>query len=94
MRPFTGGAFPRWLKQVYPGLEEQVDVSKLMGGLLSFVLSNPLTDVALVGMRSVERVEQNCAIVEDLESRIDLDRLYGRFLRRSPETGEETWIAL
>jgi predicted aldo/keto reductase-like oxidoreductase len=94
MRPFTGGAFPRWLKQVYPGLEEQVDVSKLMGGLLSFVLSNPMTDVALAGMRSVERVEQNCAIVEDLESRIDLDQLYGRFLRRSPETGEESWIAL
>ena len=58
------------------------------------MLSNPLADVALVGMRSVGRVEQNCAIVEDLDSRIDLEQIYGRFLRRSPETGEETWIAL
>jgi hypothetical protein len=94
MRPFTGGTFSRWLDQVYPGIREQIDVSRLMSGLLSFVLSNPMVDVAIVGMRSVQRVEQNCAIVDDLDSRIDLDQLYGRFLRRSPETGEETWIAL
>jgi aryl-alcohol dehydrogenase-like predicted oxidoreductase len=94
MRPFTGGAFSRWLDRVYPGIEEHVDVSRLMAGLLAFVLSNPLTDVAIVGMRSVQRVEQNCAIVDDLANRIDLDQLYGRFLRKSPDTGQEVWIAL
>jgi predicted aldo/keto reductase-like oxidoreductase len=94
MRPFTGGTFSRWLDQVYPGIKEQIDVSQLMSGLLSFVLSNPMVDVAIVGMRSMQRVEQNCAIVDDLDNRINLDQLYGRFLRRSPETGEETWIAL
>ena len=94
MRPFTGGTFSRWLDQVYPDIREQIDVSRLMSGLLSFVLSNPLTDVAIVGMRSMQRVEQNCKIVDDLANRIDLDALYGRFLRKSPDTGEEVWIAL
>lgn len=94
MRPFAGGTLSRWLDQVYPGIDKQVDVSRLTAGLLAFVLSNPLTDVAIVGMRSVQRVEQNCASVDDLGNRMDLDQLYGRFLRRSPDTGQETWIAL
>jgi aryl-alcohol dehydrogenase-like predicted oxidoreductase len=94
MRPFTGGTFSRWLDQVYPGIREQIDVSRLMSGLLAFVLSNSMVDVAIVGMRSVQRVEQNCAIVDDLANRVDLDALYGRFLRKSPETGEEVWTAL
>ncbi len=94
MRPFTGGVFPRWLKLVYPDIEERIDVSKLMAGLLTLVLSNPLTDVAIVGMRLVELVEKNCAISDDLEARFDLDPLYGRFLRKRPDSDEEMWIAL
>ena len=89
MRPFTGGTFARWLKWVYPGIEERLDLAKLLESLLTFVLSNPLTDVAIVGMRSVERVEQNCAVVDDLDRRIDLGALYGRFLRDMPALNEE-----
>ena len=94
MRPFTGGVFPRWLKLVYPDIEDHIDVSKLMAGLLTLVLSNPLTDVAIVGMRLVELVERNCAISDDIDARFDLDPLYGRFLRKRPDSDEEMWIAL
>jgi aryl-alcohol dehydrogenase-like predicted oxidoreductase len=92
MRPFTGGTFPKWLQWVYPEAEARGDLPRLMASLLSFVLSNPLTDVALVGMRSVARVEQNCAIADNLDSRIDLDALYGRFLRKLPGSDEEVWL--
>jgi len=94
MRPFTGGVFPRWLKLVYPTIEDRIDVDKLMAGLLTLVLSNPLTDVAIVGMRLVELVEKNCAISDDTDARFDLDPLYGRFLRKCPDSDEEMWIAL
>ena len=94
MRPFTGGVFPRWLKLVYPDIEERIDVDKLMAGLLTLVLSNPLTDVAIVGMRLVELVEKNCEISDDIDARFDLDPLYGRFLRKRPDSDEEMWIAL
>ena len=77
MRPFTGGTFTKWINMVAPECGKHTDWSK---ALLAFVLSNPLTDVALVGMRSPQRVETNCAIVDDLGSRIDLDELYGRFV--------------
>jgi hypothetical protein len=56
------------------------------------VLSNPLTDVAIVGMRSAQRVEQNCAITDDLAGRIDLDELYGRFFREQPGSNKEVWL--
>ena len=92
MRPLTGGTFPRWLKWAYPGIEERVDLAKLMASLLSFVLSNPLTDVALVSMRTAQLVEQNCATCDDLDGRIDLDALYGRFLRKLPGSDTEVWL--
>ncbi len=94
MRPFTGGVFPRWLKLVYPDIEERNDMDKLMAGLLKLVLSNPVTDVAIVGMREAELVEKNCAISDDIKARFDLDPLYGRFLRNRPDSDEEIWIAL
>ena len=93
MRPFTGGTFSKWLKCVYPGIEKRLDFARLIENLLTFVLSSPLTDVAIVGMRSAERVERNCAIVDDLDRRIDLDALYGRFLRHLPDSDEEVWTA-
>jgi uncharacterized protein len=88
MRPFTAGTFQRWLRSVAPGIEQQFDVH---GALLSFVLSNPLTDVAIAGIRSPDRVDANCAIVEAISTRLDLDALYGRFLRTLPDSGQEVW---
>lgn len=92
MRPFTGGIFPRWIKTAYPGIEELIDFPKLMGSLLSFALSNPLVDVALVGMRTIDRAEQNCAIVDDLSNRVDILELGGRFWRKPEGEDEFRWM--
>ena len=46
----------------------------------TYVLSNPLVHVALVGMRTVEEVEKNVTIVDDLGGRIDIDQLHRKFL--------------
>jgi aryl-alcohol dehydrogenase-like predicted oxidoreductase len=47
---------------------------------LDYVLSNPLIDVALVGMRRVEEVETNDRLSDDTGARIDLDALHVRFV--------------
>lgn len=77
MRPLTSGTFQKWAKWVDPELERRVDLPR---ALLSFVLSNPLVDVAIVGMRSAQRVDANCAIAADASARIDLDELHDRYV--------------
>ena len=80
MRPLTSGIFQRWLRGLDAGIDSRVDLPQ---ALLSFVLSNSLTDVAIVGMRSPERVEANCAIADDLACRIDLDRLHAWYVEEA-----------
>jgi len=48
--------------------------------LIQFVLSNPLVDVALVGMRSAQRVRENVDIVNDIASRIDIAAVQERYV--------------
>lgn len=79
MRSMTGGVLMKWLERIDPGIGQRVDLPK---ALLSFVLSNPLTDVALVGMRYPEWVEANCAISDDETSRIDLEEMFKLFVNR------------
>lgn len=78
MRTLTSGLFQRWIKTVSP--EDTFDYSE---ALLQFVLSNPLVDVALLGMRTVENVEKNVRACENLAGRIDMDE----FHRKYPVTG-------
>ncbi|HLH74274.1 MAG TPA: aldo/keto reductase [Chloroflexota bacterium] len=78
MRPLTSGTFQKWLRWVDPEIESRVNWPK---ALLSFVLSNPLVDVAIVGMRTAQEVEANCAIAEDTSARIDVDELHTRYVR-------------
>jgi aryl-alcohol dehydrogenase-like predicted oxidoreductase len=66
MRVPTSGTFQRWMRMIRP--EDSFDYGP---ALIQFVLSNPLVDVALVGMRSPERVRQNVAVANDLAGRID-----------------------
>lgn len=75
MRAMTAGIFQKWVQQVNP--ENRFDYAP---ALLQFVLSNPLVDVALVGMRTVEMVEANVRICEDLDGRIDLAALHEKFI--------------
>ena len=71
MRTTTSGALQRWVQMVNP--ENTHDYTP---DLIQFQLSNPLIDVALIGMRSVERVEQNVALINDTAGRIDLDEVH------------------
>ena len=59
MRPLTSGTFQKWIRHIYPDVDRHVDLPR---ALLGYVLSNPLVDVAIVGMRSRRRVEANIAI--------------------------------
>lgn len=75
MRAVTSGLFQKWVQMVNP--ENRFDYTP---ALLQFALSNPLVDVALVGMRDAEIVEQNVRICEDLEGRIDLQEMHAKYV--------------
>ena len=76
MRTFTGGVFQKWIPQAAPEHHDQIDFPR---ALLSFALSNPMTDVALADMRRTEWVESNVAVSDDPSARIDLANLFKRF---------------
>lgn len=75
MRAPTSGTFQRWMKAIRPN--DHFDYNR---ALIQFVLSNPLVDVVLVGMRSAARVKQNVEIVNDLAGRVNLDEIHGRYV--------------
>ncbi len=75
MRAPTSGTFQKWIKMVNP--ENTFDYTR---SLIQFVLSNPLVDVALVGMRTVNRVLENVDICNDMAGRIDLNELHTRYV--------------
>ncbi len=75
MRTTTSGTFQKWMKMVHP--ENDFNYTR---ALIQFELSNPLIDVALIGMRNVKRVEQNVEICEDRSGRIDLSELHQRYM--------------
>lgn len=74
MRTTTSGIFQEWIERVNP--DNEFDYRP---ALVQFVLSNPLVDVALVGMRSPAVVERNAAVVDDTDGRLDLDSLFDRY---------------
>jgi aryl-alcohol dehydrogenase-like predicted oxidoreductase len=77
MRPLTSGTFGKLMRLVCPGSEAPFDVHRL---LLTYVLSNPYVDVAVVGMRRAAEVDANVAICDDPASRFDLAELHHRFV--------------
>jgi len=77
MRSLTSGTFQRWLGLLDPALGQRVD---LPAALLSFVLSNPLVSVALVGMRTPAEAEANVAASADDRYRFDPDWLHQRYI--------------
>jgi aryl-alcohol dehydrogenase-like predicted oxidoreductase len=74
MRTLTSGVFQKLMRQALPETAEW----NWEPFLLNFVLSNPLIDVALVGMRRAEEVERNNAVSDDTSGRIDLEQLHVR----------------
>lgn len=74
MRTLTSGLLQKWIRQVDP-----TNTFDYTPALLQFVLSNELVDVALVGMRTVEEVERNVAIVNNRTERIDIGALHAKY---------------
>jgi aryl-alcohol dehydrogenase-like predicted oxidoreductase len=75
MRAPTSGTFQRWMKMIRP--DDDFDYGP---ALVQFVLSNPLVDVVLAGMRSAARVRQNVEIVNNTAGRVNLDEVHGRYV--------------
>lgn len=75
MRTLTSGLFQKWIQWVNPA-----NTFDYTAALLQFVLANPVVDVALVGMRSPEMVEQNVSAARDLAARINLDVLHTKYV--------------
>lgn len=75
MRAPTSGTFQRWIEMVNP--ENTFNYTR---ALIQFVLSNPLVDVALIGMRSAKRVIENVEICEDMDGRIDISKMHTRYV--------------
>jgi aryl-alcohol dehydrogenase-like predicted oxidoreductase len=74
MRGFTSGVFQSWIRLVNPA--DRFDYS---AALIQFVLSNPLIDSVLVGMRTPAEVDANVATWRDEASRIDVTALWTRY---------------
>jgi uncharacterized protein len=75
MRPLTSGIFQKWFEHVLGENDPRINPA-----LLSYVLSNPLVDCALVGMRSAAEVVENVRVCEDPRYRVDLERLHQRYV--------------
>ena len=75
MRTLTSGIFQRLFHQSFPEVADALGLDRF---LLNFVLSNPLIDVALVGMRRPDEVEAHNALSEDVAERVDLVGLHVR----------------
>jgi len=77
MRTLTSGILQKWIQQVNPA-----NTFDYTPALLQFVLSNPLVDVALVGMRTPAEVERNVAIWQDTRGRISLTHLHEKYVEQ------------
>ena len=75
MRTLTSGLFQKWIRAVNP--ENTFNYNP---ALLQYVLSNPLVDTALVGMRGAAEVRENAGVCDDLSGRLDLDALHKRYV--------------
>lgn len=75
MRSLTSGLLQKWIQQVNPANDFDYTPA-----LLQFVLSNPLVDVALVGMRTPAEVKANVQICENMAGRLDVTELHKRYV--------------
>jgi aryl-alcohol dehydrogenase-like predicted oxidoreductase len=75
MRPMTSGICQSLLARAFPDLPKH-DLNVF---LLNYVLSNPLVDVAIIGMRRRAEVDSNNAVSDDTAARFDLAKLHDRF---------------
>ena len=73
MRSLSSGVFQKTLAHAAPGAEGYALA-------LTYVLSNPHVDCALIGMRTAEEVNRNVAIASDTSARLDQEALHRRYV--------------
>ncbi|MBR54525.1 hypothetical protein CMK19_12250 [Candidatus Poribacteria bacterium] len=69
MRSTTSHAFTKLMRQSFP---EQTKTLELNTFLLNYVLSNPLVNVALMSLQSIEDVEWTNTVSDRISDRLDL----------------------
>jgi aryl-alcohol dehydrogenase-like predicted oxidoreductase len=75
MRTATSGLLQRALTEEFPELTG----AQITAFAIRFVLSTPEVDCALVGMKTVEEVVANVALVEDESNRLDIPSFHDRY---------------
>ena len=75
MRSTTSNAFQNLMQRCFPTQMEEVDLDRF---LLNYVLSNPLVDVALMSLQSLDDVEWTNAVSDAVDQRLDLQTVHGR----------------
>jgi aryl-alcohol dehydrogenase-like predicted oxidoreductase len=75
MRPLTSGIFGKLLRAARADIEEYLNPSALA---LTYVLSDSRISTAIVGMRRTSEVEQNNALSDATDRRLDLAWLHER----------------
>ncbi|HMB96530.1 MAG TPA: aldo/keto reductase, partial [Tepidisphaeraceae bacterium] len=75
MRGPTSGVLQKILRSEFP----EIDLKRVTKLAINFVLSTPLVDCAIVGMKKPREVLDNISLAEDVNSRIDLRKIHDRF---------------
>ena len=75
MRSTTSSAFQNLMRRCFPKEMEGVDLDSF---LLNYVLSNPLVDVALMSLQSLDDLGWTNAVSDAVDQRLDLRAIHGR----------------
>ena len=75
MRSTTSNVFPKLMRQCFPKAMEGIDLDSF---LLNYVLSNPLVDVALMSLQSLDDVSWTHAVSDGVGARLDLRDIHRR----------------
>ena len=75
MRSTTSNAFQNLMKHCFPNEMADVDVDSF---LLNYSLSNPMVNVALMSLQSVDDVDWTNAVSDNVDARLDLRAIHGR----------------
>ncbi len=75
MRTPTSGVLQKLLRSEFP----DIDLKRVTRLAINFVLSTPLVDCAIVGMKNAREVAENADLADDTSARIDLRKIHDRF---------------
>jgi len=75
MRSTTSGAFQKLMRLSFPEKMANIDLDSF---LLNYVLSNPLVDVALMSLQSIEDIKWTNAVSDDVGARLNLKEVHRR----------------